>query len=165
MNTSAFDPNLFLDAQVTEVNERRPPLPVENPASTDGLYIAVIGEIKMVSGTYEKGDNAGRPWLSAVIPLQFEVAQQVQDQLGLKLATGTLQLTHRVFIDLTPQNLIDNAVGRNRGQKQYREALDLNKTGDVWSWRKATGQAVKVKISHEQYDGNTQERIDNILRR
>ena len=58
---SSFDPNVFLHAQTTEVNEKRPPLPADNPAAEDALYLAVIGEIKTASGTIEKGDRAGQP--------------------------------------------------------------------------------------------------------
>ena len=162
--TSGFDPNLFLDATVTETNEKRPPLPEENPASPDGLYTAVIGEVKMNSGTYDKGERIGQPWLQAVVDLQIEVPQQVQDGIGLKLEKGTLRFTDRPFIDLTPQKTIDNAKGKNRAQKRYREAVDLNKPGDSFAWRMLTGRVVKVKIKHELYDGQIQERIDNVLK-
>lgn len=161
---TSFDPQQFLHAQVTEVNEKRAPLPVENPASPDGLYTAVIGEIKMESGTIEKGERAGQPWLAAVVPLKIEVPQQLQD--GLKLPS-VLQLTDRVFIDLTPNRTIDNAPGRNRRQREYRDALDLNKQGDVWAWAKASGQVVKIKHAQKMYEGETLDDVQNarILRR
>ncbi len=161
---SGFDPNLFLTATTQEVNEKRPPLPVENPASPDGLYTAVIGEVKMNSGTYEKGERVGQPWLQAVVQLNIEVPQQVQDGLGLKLEKGTLVFTDRPFIDLTPQRTIDNSKGKNRAQKRYREAVDLNKPGDTFSWAMLTGRVVKVKMGHEMYQGEIQERIENVLK-
>lgn len=148
--SSPFDPALFLDAQVSEVNETLPPLPVENPASPDGCYTAIIGEVKTETGTIGKGDRAGQPWLSVIIPLKLEIPQQLQEGLGYP---AVYQLTDRAFLDLTPQNTIDNAKGKNRRQKEYREALNLNKPGDVWSWRKAVGQAVKVKVEQEMYEG------------
>lgn len=162
---SNFDPNLFLDAQQDTPNVKRPPLPVANPARPDGCYIGIIGEVKMDSGTIGKGDRIGQPWLSAILPIAVEVPQQVQDSMGLKLEKGTITLTDRAMIDLTPQNTIDNSVGRNRRQRQYRDALDLNKPGDVWSWRKAQGQAVLIKLEHELYNGEIQERIGSILKR
>ena len=73
MSTSQFDPSVFLDAQVTEVNEKRPPIPTENPDHENGLYLAVIGEITTSSGTISKGDNAGKPWVSMVIPLRLQI--------------------------------------------------------------------------------------------
>lgn len=159
---SAFDPAQFLDAQQTEVNERRPPLPVENPAAGDGLYTAIIGEPKTDTGTIGKGDRQGQPWVSVLVPLQIEVPQQLQEALKLQ---PLLTLTDRVFLDLTPQNTIDNSPGRNRAQRAYREALDMNKPGDVWAWRKAQGQVIKVKITHEMYEGVPQERIGGIFKR
>lgn len=162
---SGFDPNLFLDAQQDTPNVKRPPLPEQNPTRPDGLYIGIIGEVKMDSGTIGKGDRLGQPWLSAICPIALEVPQEVQDKMGLKLEKGTITLTDRAMIDLTPQNTIDNSVGRNRRQRQYRDALDLNKPGDVWSWRKAQGQAVLVKLEHELYQGEIQERIAAVLRR
>ncbi len=162
---SAFDPNLFLDATTTEVNIKRPPLPEANPASADGYYFAVIGEVKMESGSIGKGERIGQPWLSALVPLQIEVPQQVQDGMGIKLEKGTITLTDRAMIDLTPQNTIDNSVGRNRRQRQYREAVDMNKAGDVFSWRKLQGQVVKVKVEHELYLGDIQERIGSVMKR
>lgn len=165
MQTSAFDPNLFLQAETSEVNTKRPPLPTINPTRPDGAYLAVIKKVDTDSGTIEKGDRAGQPWLSMVISLEVEVPQQVQDQIGIKLEKGTITLTDRAFIDLTPQNTIDNSVGKNRRQRQYRDALDMNKPGDIWSWQRAQGNVVAVKVDHEIYNGEVQERVGNILRR
>src|SRR5262245_6952543 len=159
---SGFDPKLFLDAQVNEVNEKRPPLPVENPFSPDGTYISVMKEPTTEAGTIEKGERVGQPWLAILVQHQVEVPKQLQDSLKLQ---PVLVYTDRVFIDLTPQRTIDNAPGRNRRQRLYRDALDLNKAGDVWNWKKVTGQPVKVKIEHDQYNGETVDKIGILLRR
>lgn len=162
---SGFDPNLFLDAQQSEVNTKRPPLPTENPADSSGYFTAVIGEVTSSAGSISKGERIGQPWLMMNVPLQIEVPQQVQDQLGIKLEKGTITLTDRVMIDLTPQNTIDNSAGRNRRQRLYREAVDMNKPGDVFSWRKLQGQVVKVKIAHELYEGEIQEKVGLVMKR
>lgn len=162
---SGFNPELFLDATQDQPNLRRPPLPTLNPARPDGFYTAIIGEVKTDAGTIGKGERMGEPWLSMLVPLTIEVPQQVQDQLGIKLEKGTITLTDRVMIDLTPQKTIDNSVGRNRRQRQYRDALDMNKPGDVFSWRKAQGQVILVKIDHEMYNNEVQERIGPVMRR
>ena len=159
MNTSVFDPNSFLDAQVTEVNEKRPPLPAENPEAADGLYMAVIGEIKADSGTIGKGEKIGQPWVSMVIPLKIQVPPSVQ-ALGLG---EELTITDRAFLDLTPQGGLDNSKGKNRAQRMYREATDTNKAGESFAWRMLTGKLIKVKITHELYEGNIQEKIGAIL--
>lgn len=157
--TSAFNPEAFLDAQITEVNEKRPPLPADNPEAADGLYTAVIGEITTASGVIGKGDRTGQPWLSMVVPLRIQVPAAVQ-ALGLP---PELQLTDRAFLDLTPEGALDNSKGKNRQQKAYRDATDMNKPGQPFAWRMLTGKVVKVKVNHELYEGSVQERIGQIL--
>lgn len=159
MNTSAFNPSVFLDAQQSEVNEKRPNIPVDNPADANGLYTAVIGEIKTDSGTIGKGDRTGEPWVSMVIPLKLQFPPEVQ-ALGLP---PEFQLTDRAFLDLTPQGSIDNSKGKNRAQKSYRDATGLNKAGEVFAWRMLTGRTVKVKIAHELYEGSIVEKVAQIL--
>ena len=157
--TSAFDPNVFLDAQVNEANEKRPPLPTENPEDSNGLYLAVIGEIKTDSGTIGKGDRVGQPWASMVIPLRIQVPSVVQ-ALGLP---PELTITDRAFLDLTPQGSLDNGKGKNRRQKDYRDATGTNQAGVPWAWRMLQGRTVKVKINHELYNDQIQERPGAIL--
>jgi len=157
--TSSFDPNVFLDAQVTEVNEKRPPLPVDNPAAEDGFYLAMIGEITTATGTIGKGERTGQPWVSMIVPLRIQVPSEVQS-LGIN---PELTLTDRVFLDLTPQGALDNAKGKNRQQRVYREACDLNKPGEPFAWRMLQGRTVKVKLTHELYEGAIQERVSGIF--
>lgn len=159
--TSAFDPNQFLNATVDTPNEKRPPLPVENPAATDGLYTAVIGEVKMAGGVSDKDPMKPRTWLQALVPLQIDVPQVLQESLKLR---PQLTLTDRVFIDLTDSGTIDNAPGANRRQRAYREATNLNNTGDKFSWAMMQGRVVKVKVSHESFDEGIVERINGVLR-
>ena len=157
--TSAFDPSVFLDVEQTEVNERRPLLPVENPADSNGCYMAVIGELKHSGGIMEKGDKVGQPWASVVIPLRIQVPPEVQT-LGLN---PELTVTDRAFIDLTPQGGIDNSKGKNRRQKDYRDALGMNVPGEPFSWRRVQGRPVKVKIKHREYQGILSEEVTVIL--
>lgn len=157
--SSAFDPSVFLDAQVNEVNEKRPPLPIENPDDENGLYLAVIGEIKADSGIVGKGDNAGKPWVSMVIPLRIQVPAVIQ-ALGLP---PELTLTDRAFLDLTPQGGLDNSKGKNRRQKDYRDATGTNVAGVPFAWRQLQGKVIKVKINHELYQDQIQERPGLVL--
>jgi len=157
--TSAFDPSVFLDAQVNEANEKRPPLPTENPDDPNGLYLAVIGEIKADSGTISKGENAGKPWVSMVIPLRIQVPPVIQ-ALGLP---PELTLTDRAFLDLTAQGGLDNSKGKNRRQKDYRDATGTNTAGVPFSWRQLQGKVIKVKINHELYQDQIQERPGAVL--
>lgn len=157
--SSIFDPSVFLDAQTTESNEKRANIPVDNPDSTDGLYAALIGEIKTDSGTIGKGDRTGQPWISMVIPLRLQLGSAVQG-LGL---SAEFTVTDRAFLDLTPQGTLDQGKGKNNSQRKYREAAGLNKPGEPFAWRMLTGKMVKVKIVHELYEGNLIEKVNQIL--
>jgi len=159
MITSVFDPSVFLDAQINEANEKRPPLPTENPDDASGLYLAVICEIKTDSGTVSKGDNAGKPWISMLIPLRIQVPPAVQG-LGIP---PYLTLTDRAFLDLNAHGGLDNTKGKNRRQKDYRDATGTNVAGVPWSWRQLQGKTVKVKINHELYNDAIQERVGAVL--
>ena len=159
MSTSVFDPSVFLDAQINEANEKRPPLPTENPDDASGLYLAVIGEIKTDSGTVSKGDNAGKPWISMLIPLRIQVPPAVQG-LGIP---PELTLTDRAFLDLNAQGGLDNTKGKNRRQRTYRDATGTNVAGVPWSWRQLQGKTVRVKVTHELYQDSIQERVADIL--
>lgn len=156
---SAFDPSVFLDATTTEVNEKRALIPTENPSTADGLYVAVIGEIKTDSGTIGKGDRAGQPWISMVIPLKLQLGSKLQ-ALGLP---PEFQLTDRAFLDLTPQGGLDNSKGKNNAQRKYREATGTNNPGMAWAWRQLTGRTLKVKVVHELYEGNIVEKVGQVL--
>jgi hypothetical protein len=157
---SAFDPNQFLEATTTEVNERRNPLPTENPADANGCYTAVIGEIKTDSGVIGKGDRIGQPWVSMLIPLKLEIPAEIQQALKLD---SSFTLVDRAFLDLTPQGQEDNGPGKSRQKKAYRDATGQNAPGEPFAWRMLTGKVVKVKIAHEMYNGFPVEKIAAIL--
>ena len=159
MNASVFDPSVFLDAQTTEVNEKRPSIPTENLDSPDGLYTAVIGEIKTDSGAIGKGERAGQPWISMVIPLKLQLGAASQ-ALGLP---AEFQLTDRAFLDINPQGGLDNSKGKNNQQRKYREATGLNNPGEPFAWRMLTGKVVKVKVAHELYNDAIVEKVNQIL--
>ncbi len=157
MSTSAFDPASFLDATVTEANTKRAPVPTQNPDTADGLYNAVIGELKMASGSREDGT----PWLQALVPLKIEIPASLQDSLKLP---DRVIMTDRAFIDLTAQGTIDNSPGKNRRQKQYREATGMNEAGKPFSWRSLEGQIVRVKVEHRMYEGEIQDGVGVVFK-
>lgn len=162
-NESNFDPTAFLDATTTEANERRDPLPEENPDAADKLYTAVIGEIdtkNFKTGIIGKGERTGQPWLSAGIPLRIQVPASLQQQRGLP---PELIITDNLFMDLTPAGTLDNSKGKNRGQMNYRIACGMNKAGEPFSLRMLGGKVVKVKIKHEMYNEAIQERIAGVF--
>ena len=146
---SVFDADQFLDVSIDEANTRRPPI-------TAGLdYEAEIGEIKTASG-----EKDGKSWVSMVVPLKISVPPDQQERLG----TSEITLTDRVFLDLTDSGTLDNGVGKNRGQRQYRDATGLNNPGQPFSWRMLQGRRVKVKVGHEMYNNEPQERVQGVAK-
>lgn len=151
---SIFDPSTFLDATISEANEKRPPLPTMNPDDPQGLFTAVIGEVAP-----KAGEKDGKPWLRMSVPLRVQVPSSLQAN-GLP---PELTLTDSVFLDLTPEGTIDNKQGRNNRQRIYREAAGMNKAGQSWSWRMMQGQVIKIQVKHEMYNDAIQERVGNVF--
>jgi len=150
---SMFNPDTFLDATIEAPTEKRPPLPA-------GDYTAVIGEVK--SRAWQGKKDPTKSGIAWDIPLTLEIPADVQTQLGL--TQPTITLTDSIMLDLTDAGTIDNSPGKNRGLRNYREALDMNKAGDVFSARKMTGQAVRVKVKHELYEDQIMERVGGVAR-
>lgn len=149
---SQFDPNAFLHAEITEQSKKRPPLPV-------GDYVGVLGEGKIVQWTSRDQSKSGFKYEA---PVTVQVPAEVQSFLGL--TTPTLTLTVGVMLDYTPQGTLDMAPGRNGGLRRFREALDMNREGEVFSFPKTWGKTVLVKIKHEEYQGEPVERVDGLAR-
>lgn len=152
----AFDPNVFLQATTSEPNVKRPPLPIQNPASPDGLYLGVIGEPKVTSG-----EKDGKVWYSVQVPITVQIPEPLQALMG---GRKELVMTDRVFLDVTPQGTLDNAPGANRGQRNYREATDTNKPGDTFAWARIQGRPIKVQIENHMYEGEIQDGIGKVLK-
>ena len=156
---SAFDPQSFLDATISEPSVRRPPLPIENPYADDRLYVALIGEPKMRSWTGKS--DPSKSGIACDISLVIDVPGQMQADLGLP---PQVTLRDSIMLDLTPQGAIDNAAGKNGRLRIYREATNLNKPGDVFAFRKLQGQVVKVKPAHELYNGDIMDKVGTVLK-
>lgn len=150
---SMFDPSTFLDATLEAPTEKRPPLPV-------GDYTAIVGEVK--ARAWQGRTDPTKSGIAWDIPLTIEIPAEVQSQLGLQQPTITLQ--DSIMLDLTEGGTIDNSPGKNRRLRVYREAVDLNKAGDSFSARKMQGKVVKVKISHDVYEGSPVEKIAGVAR-
>lgn len=150
---SMFNPDTFLDATLDAPTEKRPPLPV-------GDYVAVIGEVTARAWQGKKDPTkSGIAW---DIPLSVEVPAEVQ--AALKITQSNLMMGDSIMLDITESGTIDNSPGKNRRLRMYRDAIDMNKPGDVFSARKMTGKIVRVKISHDLYEGQPIERIDGVVR-
>jgi hypothetical protein len=151
--STPFDPQAFLDAQITEVSVKRPPLPV-------GDYPAIIGDV--TARAWEAKDGSGKSGIAWDIPMTIEIPAAVQAEMGIPMST--LNVKDSIMLDLTEGGMIDMGVGRNGKLRRYREACDLNKAGDVFSARKFTGCTVLVKIKHDLWEDNILEKVANVAK-
>lgn len=150
---SLFDPASYLDATLTEPSEKRPPLP-------EGDYTAIINDVKSRTWTGRKDPTkTGIAWDVVLI---LQVPAEIQAAAGL--TADTLTLTDSIMLNLTPQKTIDNSKGANRHLRAYREAVNLNKSGDTFSARALIGQTVLVKIAHDMYEGSPVERVKGVAK-
>lgn len=158
---SSFNPETFLDASVSEPTEKRKPLPTENPEDPNGLYTALIVEVKAPTQFAGKQD-ASKTYTKSDVHIDVFVPPSVQHSEKLP---EKLRFVPSMFIDLTEDGRgLDNSPGKNRDIRNYREALDLNKPGDTFSFRKMFGQPLKVKIAHEIYEGELRDKIGGVFR-
>jgi len=153
--TSSFDPQAFLDAQISEPTVKRPPIPA-------GDYTAVIGEVK--ARVWQGKKDPTQSGIAWDVPLAIEIPAEVQAALGVEFKDGILTKTDSIMVDTTPQGTIDNSVGKNNQLRRYRDACDMNKPGDVFSARKMQGIPVLVKIKHGEWQGEVTEEIAGVAK-
>ena len=147
-----FDPQAFLELPVDVAFERRPPLPVKD-------YPAIIEDVAARQWqSKDKFNNDGSPktGIAYDVTLQLQIPLDVKDALGLQ--TDTLKLKDSIMLDLNDQGGLATEPGSNRQLRQYREALDMNKPGQTVRASDMRGRMVLVRIKHEEYQGNIQER-------
>lgn len=158
-DASAFDPQAFLDASTTEAATRRSALPVENPASPDGLYTGILGEPK--PRTFAGKKDPTKTYFAVDIPVTIDVPGQLQDSLKLP---PQLQLTGGGFVDLNDAGLVDWSPGRNTTLRKYRDATGTNVPGQSFNLRMLQGKVVKVKVENELYNGDIVDKVSNVLK-
>lgn len=154
MSNDNFDPMAFLDAATSEAFTKRPPLPV-------GDYIATVGELAPRSGEIKKGDRKGEQYQALNVPLEISLDQYPEAKNALGGAVDKVTVYHMVMLDVKNGSL-DNSPGKNNNLRRYREALDLNTPGQPFAPRMMQGRPIRVKIKHDIYEGELQERVDSI---
>lgn len=152
VQNAMFDPEAFLDVTLSEPTEKREVLPV-------GEYTGVLGEAKSRAWT-GKADSS-KSGIALDIPISIDVPADLQASKGLP---ATLTLKDSIMLDLTENGLVDNSKGKNNRLRMYREAVNMNNAGDVFSPRKLQGQVVTVRVSHEVYNDNLVERVAGVTR-
>ena len=130
-----FDPNQFLDLQITEANDTKTiPVPV-------GEFTAVADKAEC------------RTWQSKKDPsksgVTLEVTWAIDDQ-GVKelLGRDTVTVRQGVMLDLTDEGGLDMGKGRNVGLGRLREALGLNIPGQPFAFSMIPGRMARIKVDH-----------------
>lgn len=130
-----FDPNAFLDMQVTESNDTKvTPVPV-------GEYTAVIGEVKV------------RPWQSKKDPsksgMSLDVTCEIDDPSVKEfLGRDKVSIRYSPMLDINDAGMLDMGKGKNVGLGRLREATDLNVPGQPFSFNMLPGRVIKVSVTH-----------------
>lgn len=149
---SNFNPEAFLDAVMENPLERRIPLPV-------GDYTAII--TKPSIRTWAKRSDPSVTGLALDLELQLEIPADVQAEC--QLDKPNMVLRDSIMLDLTAGGMLDDAPGKNKRMRQYREAVGMNNKGDKFSPRKLEGQAVLVRVTHEMWEGQPIERVSAVV--
>jgi hypothetical protein len=149
---SQFDPAAFLDATLDAPLVKRPPLPV-------GDYVAVIGS--PTTRTWVSPKDPTKSGVAVDLPLTIEVPAETQSALGLTQAT--ISSKDGIMLDLTPSGGIDSTPGKNGKLRRYRDALDMNKPGDKFSFRQMEGKVLKVKIGHREYPEGSGDLFEEVV--
>lgn len=156
MSDSMFDPTQFLDASTDQPSTRRPPLPAGR------VLVGVIGEIKMSEWT--KKDDPSKNGVKADVPIEFDLTAY-PDLIAQQGGSVTkVILSDSIMLDLTPDKKIDWSPGKNNKIRRYREALDMNKPGDVWSFRAMIGRPIAAKIGHRTWQNELFDQIEDVAR-
>lgn len=151
-----FDPTAYLDMPIDVPLERRPPLPAVD-------YVGTITAVTATQWTSkDKTDEMGRPksGIRFDLAIRIDIPLNVKESLGLK--TDDMSLKDSIMIDMNAQGGISTEPGANSRLRAYREALGMNKPGEVFRPRDMEGRRLTVKVKHEEYNGNIQERVGAI---
>lgn len=130
-----FDPNQFLEVQLTEANDT-----VIRPVP-EGEYTAIVDEITSRTWTSRKDSSKSGVTLELIWSLD---SPEVAKELGRDKVT----VKQGVMLDLTEAGGLDMGKGRNVGLGRLREAFDLNKPGVPFSPTQFVGRLAKVAVKH-----------------
>lgn len=132
----SFDPQAFLDSSITESNDTKiVPVPV-------GDYTAIVDKIVPRTWTSKDGTQSG---------VALDILWIIEDQdVKTFLGRDTVTCKQGLMLDLTPTGQLDMSKGRNVGLGRLREAVNLNKPNEAFSFAMLPGQMAKVSVTHRQ---------------
>lgn len=153
MNSMQFDPLAFLDLPMDVPLEKRDALPV-------GDYTSVIKEV--TARLWQGKKDPTKSGMAYDVLHSVEVPPEVRD--ALELTQSTLTLKDTIMLDLTETGALATTRGSNRALRLYREALDMNKSGETFRVSLMVGCPILVKVGHEVYNGAPVERITGVAK-
>lgn len=140
-----FDAEQFLNITVDSPFTDRIPLPA-------GEYTAMIGTIK--PRVWSNKTSSG---VALDITLVVDVPAEAQQLCECR---PTMILTDSAMLDLVEGGMgFDLGPGKNRVLKDYREATDLNRPGEKFGLTMLQGRIIRIKITHDVYEGKPREKI------
>jgi hypothetical protein len=143
-----FDPNAYLDAPLEKPLERRPPIPA---GDYPGVIENLTARMWQSKDKYDEVTGQLKSGLAFDIIVAVEVPEAVR--VSCSLSAPTLKMKDSIMVDRTPEGAIDEGVGRNGRLRIYRDAVDMNKAGEVFRPRLMIGKPVKVRVGHRIPDG------------
>jgi hypothetical protein len=150
-----FDVNSFLNTQTTDEFTKRPPLP-------PGDYIAVIGAFDEKSFRSGMRKDGSGEWRALNVRLDIDLTSSPEALMALGGEMTKVVVFDMVMFDLTPAGKLDASPGKNGRLAAYRNATGQNIKGQAWGIQQLTGQVVKVKIDHRDYNGELQESVKGV---
>lgn len=126
---SAFDPDSFMNSQITDANSTQyTPVP-------EGEFQAAIASVT------PRTTGTGKALLS--------IGWKVDDEEA-RNATGMAEPTvyQTIWLDISGSGGLDTSKGKNVGLGKLRDALGQNREGQPWSPGMLVGQVALIRVGH-----------------
>lgn len=134
-STSAFDPDTFLNQEVTGSSEvKYTPVPI-------GEYQAYIDELEMSSYN-------DQPILQVTYAILNE---ELKASLGMEKPT----VRDSIFLDVNPDGSLQFGINKNVKLGRLREAVNQNNPKEKWNFNRLRGMGpVNIMVDHRWSDKN-----------
>ena len=151
MSDSIFNPEQFLNTQITGANETSfTPVPI-------GEWRAQVDKVEGRSFTSKAGDTFR----------VMEVTWNVLDP-SVREVTGMDKPTVRqsIFLDFTESGALEMGKSKNVALGRFRDAIGQNSSGRPWSPSHAVGSTAIVRVKHETNEttGDIRASVDRVAK-
>lgn len=142
-----FDPTTFMNQTIDKEMETEFALPPE------GEFRMMVGEFPendklFRTGEIKKGENAGKEWVAASIPLLI-VDEAVQSALGREKVV----VFDDFFLDFDDTGSLAFGPNKNIKLGKLRTAVGQNQAGQPWGFHMLQGAGPFLgKVAHQDYE-------------